>query len=128
MRLEVSEHATAGWNETQLAAAGGGSVWSVRKWRRRALHQGRLGFTSQMGRPATGPVSTFPTELKEAILVHSDAQLGHSRGSITSLRVCSQMKKKFSVLLSIGYSKKYAFKIFVLFGMCVIKQLCYSAA
>ncbi len=67
-RLEISELATAGLNDTQIAAAMGCSVWTVRKWRRRALHQGRVGLTSQMGRPATGPVSTFPPQLKEAIL------------------------------------------------------------
>ena len=31
----------------------------LRKWRRRWRKRGRLGFTSQMGRPATGPMSTF---------------------------------------------------------------------
>ena len=67
-RLEISEQATAGLNDTQIAATVGGSVWTVRKWRRRALQQGRLGLTSRMGWPATGPVSTFPQQLKEAIL------------------------------------------------------------
>ncbi len=67
-RLEISEHAAAGLNDTQIATAVGCSVWTVRKWRRRSRKFGRVGFTSQMGRPATGPVSTFPTELKEAIL------------------------------------------------------------
>ena len=68
MRLEISEHAAAGLNDTQIAAAMGCSVCTVRKWRRRVLHQGRVGLTSRMGRPATGPVSTFPTQLREAIL------------------------------------------------------------
>src|SRR5260370_9175497 len=43
----------------QIAPVVGCSVWSVRKWRRRWQKRGRLGFTSQMGRPATGPMSTF---------------------------------------------------------------------
>ena len=67
-RLEISEHAAAGLNDPQIAKAVGCSVWTVRKWRRRSIHQGRVGFTSQMGRPATGPLSTFPNELKETIL------------------------------------------------------------
>ncbi len=67
-RLEISEHATAGLNDTQIATVVGCSVWTVRKCRRRSIPQGRVGFTSHMGRPATGPVSTFPNELKEAIL------------------------------------------------------------
>ena len=67
-RLEISEQAAAGLNDPQIATRVGCSVWTVRKWRRRSRHQGRVGFTSQMGRPATGPVSTFPTALKETIL------------------------------------------------------------
>ena len=58
----------AGLNDTQIAAAVGCSVWTVRKWRRRANQQGRVGLAKPMGRPATGPVSTFPHELREAIL------------------------------------------------------------
>ena len=68
MRLEMSEHATAGLNDTQIATALGCSVWTVRKWRRRSRKLGRVGLVSQMGRPAAGPVSTFPNQLKEAIL------------------------------------------------------------
>ena len=68
MRLEMSEHATAGLNDTQIALALGCSVWTVRKWRRRSRKLGRVGFVSHMGRPAAGPVSTFPNQLKEAIL------------------------------------------------------------
>ena len=67
-RLEISEHAAAGLNDPQIASVVGCSVWTVRKWRRRSLQQGRVSLTSQMGRPATGPVSTFPNALKEAIL------------------------------------------------------------
>src|SRR5260370_41418776 len=67
-RLDISEHAAAGLNDPQIASVVGCSVWTVRKWRRRSLHQGRVSLSSQMGRPATGPVSTFPNEVKEAIL------------------------------------------------------------
>lgn len=67
-RLEISEHAAAGLNDTQIAERVGCSVWTVRKWRRRSRKRGRLGLTSQMGRPATGPLSTFPKQLQETIL------------------------------------------------------------
>ncbi len=67
-RLEISEHAAAGLNDTQIAAVVGCSVWTVRKWRRRSRKHGRVGLTSQMGRPATGPLSTFPKQLQETIL------------------------------------------------------------
>src|SRR5438876_9505796 len=66
-RLEISEHAAAGLNDPQIASVLGCSVWTVRKWRR-SLREGRVGFTAHMGRPATGPVSTFPLAVKEAIL------------------------------------------------------------
>src|SRR2546423_12893888 len=68
IRLEIGEHATAGLNDSQIASVVGCSVWTVRKWRRRSQHQGRVGLTSAMGRPARGPVSTFPNELKASIL------------------------------------------------------------
>ncbi len=68
VRLEIMEQASAGLKDTQIASALGCSVWTVRKWRRRSLKLGRVGLASQMGRPPTGPVSTFPKELKEAIL------------------------------------------------------------
>src|SRR5437660_12029153 len=68
VRLKIMEQASAGLNDTQIAAAVGCSVWTVRKWRRRSLKLGRVGLASQMGRPVTGPVSTFPHEVHEAIL------------------------------------------------------------
>src|SRR5690348_8865655 len=55
-----AEHAAAGLSDTQIAERVGCSVWTARKWRRRSQKRGRSGFTSQMGRPVTGPVSTFP--------------------------------------------------------------------
>ena len=51
-RLEISEYTAAGLNDTQIAKRVGCSVWTVRKWRRRALHLGRIGLTCKMGRPA----------------------------------------------------------------------------
>jgi transposase len=67
-RLEISEQTAAGLNDPQIATAVGCSIWTVRKWRRRWLKLGRIGLSSSMGRPVTGPLSTFPTALKEAIL------------------------------------------------------------
>jgi transposase InsO family protein len=67
-RVEISEYAAAGLNDTRIAERVGCSIWTVRKWRRRSIRQGRVGFKSQMGRPTTGPLSTFPKELKETIL------------------------------------------------------------
>src|SRR5215469_5691669 len=55
-------------NDSQIASVVGCSVWTVRKWRRRSKPQGRIGLTSHMGRPARGPGSTFPSEVKERLL------------------------------------------------------------
>ena len=67
-RLDISERATAGQSDREIAAALGCSVWTVRKWRRRGQHQGRPGLGSQMGRPVTGPLGTLPAGMREAIL------------------------------------------------------------
>ncbi len=53
-RLDISERAAAGQSDPEIAAALGCSVWTVRTWRRRSQHQGRIGLSSQMGRPTTG--------------------------------------------------------------------------
>ena len=39
-RLEISEYTMAGLNDTHIADVVGCSVWTVRKWRRRALQPG----------------------------------------------------------------------------------------
>src|SRR5258708_13567746 len=67
-RLDITERAAAGQSDPAIAAALGCSVWTVRKWRRRGQHQGRTSLSSQMGRPITGPLSTFPTGMRGAIV------------------------------------------------------------
>ena len=67
-RLDISERAAAGQSDPEIAPALGCSVWTVRKWRRRGQQQGRPGLSSHMGRPSSGPLSTFPTEMRETIL------------------------------------------------------------
>jgi transposase InsO family protein len=67
-RLEISEYAAAGLNDTRIAERVVCSIWTVRKWRRRSIHQGPVGFKSHIGRPTTGPLSTFPKKLQETIL------------------------------------------------------------
>jgi len=67
-RLDISERAAAEQSDPAIAAALGCSVWTVRKWRRRGQHQGRTRLNSQMGRPTSGPLSTLPTGMRDAIL------------------------------------------------------------
>jgi transposase InsO family protein len=67
-RLEITERAAAGQSDPEIAMALGCSVWTVRKWRSLGQHQGRTSLSSQMGRPTTGPLSTLPAGMREAIL------------------------------------------------------------
>ncbi len=67
-RVEITERAAAGQSDPQIAAALGCSVWTIRKWRRRGHQIGRSGLSSQMGRPTSGPLSTIPPILRDAIL------------------------------------------------------------
>lgn len=67
-RLEITERATAGQLDQEIAAALGRSVWTVRKWRRMGQRCGRKGLTSQMGRPTTGPLSAISANLRTTVL------------------------------------------------------------
>lgn len=67
-RLDITERAATGQSNSEIAAALGCSVWTVRKWRRRGQHRGRIGLSSLMGRPIHGPLSTLPAGMREAIL------------------------------------------------------------
>jgi transposase InsO family protein len=67
-RLEITERAAAGQSDTEIATLLGCSVWTVRKWRRIGHRHGRKGLTSKMGRPPTGPLSTFRSALRDAIV------------------------------------------------------------
>ncbi len=67
-RLDITERAVAGQSDPEIATALGCSVWTVRKWRRRGQRQGRIGLNSHMSRPTTGPLSTFPRGMREAIV------------------------------------------------------------
>src|SRR5690349_20233568 len=67
-RVEITERAEAGQSDPAIAAAIGCSVWTVRKWRRIGQRHGRSRLTSHMGRPPTGPMSTFPSALRDAIV------------------------------------------------------------
>ncbi len=66
-RVTIGKQATAGRTDTQIATKLDCSVWTVRKWRRIFVDQGRAGFKNHMGRPATGPLGTIPLELQTAI-------------------------------------------------------------
>jgi transposase InsO family protein len=66
-RVEIAERAAAGQTDAQSAATLGCSIETIRKWRRIAQREGREGLTSQVGRPASGPLGTIPVALRDAI-------------------------------------------------------------
>ncbi len=56
-RVVIWELAQAGQRDGQIARQLGLSQGVVRKWRRRAQHQGRAGLSAHLGRPARGALS-----------------------------------------------------------------------
>jgi len=75
-RLDILTKAQAGQPDPEIAATVGRSVWTVRKWRRRAQHQGREGLSSQMGRPLVGALGSFPPEIPQALRALRQAHPG----------------------------------------------------
>jgi hypothetical protein len=66
-RVTISEYATQGLTDRQIATCLRCSRWTVRKWRRRARTTGRTGVTSRRGRPPTGPLGTMAPDLVAAL-------------------------------------------------------------
>ena len=75
-RLTILERSEAGAKDTAIAEELGLSVWTVRKWRRRGQRQGRAGLVSEMGRPKSGALSSFPSEVRKAVGVLRDEHPG----------------------------------------------------
>jgi transposase len=66
-RIEIGERWEAGQTDPEIAAAMNLSVWTVRKWRRAYQRKGRAGLVSRMGRPSTGALGQFPSEIRETV-------------------------------------------------------------
>ena len=75
-RIEISERAQAGQSDPDIARALGCSVYTVRKWRRRAQKGGRTELKSHMGRPARGSLGSFPEALAQTIRALREAHPG----------------------------------------------------
>ena len=73
--------AQAGHTDPDIAQRLGWAVPTVRKWRRRGQQEGLSGLVSQIGRPATGALSTFPPTLVATIQTWRQAHPGW--GSLT---------------------------------------------
>jgi transposase len=91
-RIIIAERTRAGVSSRQIAAELGRPVATVRKWRQRYNRGGRVGLSSQMGRPATGALAQSPAEMKKAILEMREKQPGW--GAIT-LRLELAKDKRF---------------------------------
>ena len=66
-RVEISERWHSGQKDRQIAFEMQRPITTIRKWRRRAQHQGRAGLSSQMGRPASGVLGQYPEEIVQEI-------------------------------------------------------------
>jgi len=72
-RMMIVEMAQAGHTDAEIAACSGWSISTVRKWRRRWQRQGWPGLASAMGRPATGPLSSFAPTVQAQVAAWATA-------------------------------------------------------
>lgn len=75
-KLVISEKALAGKSDAEIAQELERSVHTIRKWRRRFTQQGRAGLESRMGRPVSGILGSYRSELREALLERRKAHPG----------------------------------------------------
>lgn len=66
-RLTIRALANEGQTDGEIAAHLQRSRWTIRKWRRRGAAGTLTPLHSQFGRPARGPLATFPQQLVAAI-------------------------------------------------------------
>jgi hypothetical protein len=91
-RLEIWERTERGETDSEIAVAMQIGPMTVRKWRRRAQHQGRSGLASRRGRPATGALSQASPELRQTI---RDWRRTHPGWGPETLRVECQADPRF---------------------------------
>ena len=113
-RILISE--SAGYTDRQIAASVGCSVWTVRKWRHTFGHKGRDGLITQMGRPATGALSTMPTELSIKLQSLREAHPGWGPDTLLatlradsawSTRRLPSRSRVAAFLKQAGFTRKY---------------------
>jgi transposase len=74
-RVLICELSKAGHTDREIAGQMGWSKWTIRKWRRRG-REGRKALVSEMGRPTTGLLSTFPASIRETVKGWREAHPG----------------------------------------------------
>ena len=75
-RVTIDQMSQEGYTSSQIAREVGWAIPTVRKWRRRARQDGRKGLASEMGRPSTGALSSYPVRLRETLHAWRDAHPG----------------------------------------------------
>lgn len=75
-RLEIGERWQAGQSDGEIAQALQRPLPTIRKWRRRYQQAGREGLSSKMGRPATGALGHFASEVADEVLHLREAHPG----------------------------------------------------
>jgi len=91
-RATIDQLAQLGYTDSQIAAEVGWKVRTVRKWRRRAQRDGRTGLASEMGRPATGALTSYPVRLRETLRAWRD---GHPGWGPKTLRAELEADERF---------------------------------
>lgn len=94
-RLEISDRAERGETDPQIASALHLSPITVRKWRRRAQHEGRSGLVSHMGRPRTGALGHTVPEVRAAA---RDLRLANPGWGPQTLRIELARDRRFAGL------------------------------
>ena len=74
-RIQIVTLAEAGFTDQQIGQRLGLSLFTARKWRRRAVHGGRAALASKMGRPASSALGTFPADIRDKV---HQMRLNHS--------------------------------------------------
>jgi len=67
-RLKIVEWSEKGEPAWRISRRLGWQESTIRKWRNRGRQQGRAGLVSQIGRPTRGALSSYPVEIREAII------------------------------------------------------------
>ena len=67
-RLTIRDRAAEGATDATIAHELRRSIWTVRKWRRRGQTGTMTALATRLGRPAAGPLSTWPATLTAHIL------------------------------------------------------------
>ena len=92
-RIEIGEQWEAGQKDPEIATAMSLSAWTVRKWRRAYQRQGRAGLVSRMGRPPTGALGQFPSEIRDTV---REMRETHSGWGPLTIRTELESDQRFS--------------------------------